>query len=208
MYNRIRTHEPWLLPYVPQDGDVAIDVGAATGTWTLDLAARFDLVMAIEPHAKQFMELQKRLALEADEESYISTFNYAISNQRSRRPMRLTEDPEKSSFFERDEIDAVSGETTEVFFVETTTLDAVIRDTQLEGHGIDFVKVDTEGAEVLVLEGAEQVIRDHQPTFLVEYHTVENGLDLDRFFPDYEKFELITHPHDVVGHGWFYASRK
>src|SRR5687768_3401954 len=104
MYNRIRLWEPWLVQYIPQQGDVALDVGAANGTWTLDLADRFELVMAFEPHAEAFRELRTRLASESSAEAYITTFNYAVSNQVGQRAMHLHEHPDHTSFFDEGEI--------------------------------------------------------------------------------------------------------
>jgi FkbM family methyltransferase len=51
--------------------------------------------------------------------------------------------------------------------VPTVTLDTLTRDL---GIYPDFVKVDVEGAESLVLEGARKLTLSHNPRFLVEMH--------------------------------------
>lgn len=210
MYNRIRQWEPWLLPYIPQDGDIALDVGAAKGDWALDLSERFQMVMAFEPHAQAFRDLQARIADDAHPEAYVSLFNFAIADGVGQRPMFLHEHSDHTSFFEPEQLQALqSPETGEVFMARTVTLDSVIRDTGLENHKVDFVKIDTEGAEVLVLRGAEQLIKEHHPTFLIEVHSAENKEAIPNFFmaAGYDKLEVIPHPDtNQKYHGWFYAS--
>jgi hypothetical protein len=54
-------YEEWLLPYIPEHGDTAIDVGAHLGIWTKLLAGRFNLVYSIEPNPEVIEELRKSL---------------------------------------------------------------------------------------------------------------------------------------------------
>ncbi len=49
-------------------------------------------------------------------------------------------------------------------------LDDVARDEQWDG--IDLVKIDVEGAEHLVLQGAMDTLRRHRPVLLIEVHSV------------------------------------
>jgi hypothetical protein len=48
---------------------------------------------------------------------------------------------------------------------KTTTLDAVEI-----AEGPVLVKMDTEGAEHIILRGAKEFVRNYRPTFLIEYH--------------------------------------
>jgi hypothetical protein len=53
--------------------------------------------------------------------------------------------------------------------VRTTTLDRYCREN---GIKVDGLKVDVEGAEAMVVEGARQVIETHSPWMLLEFHGV------------------------------------
>lgn len=43
-------------------------------------------------------------------------------------------------------------------------------DDTLGGRKIDFIKIDVEGAELLALQGAEQILRKSRPTMMVEFN--------------------------------------
>jgi hypothetical protein len=54
------------------------------------------------------------------------------------------------------------------FDVAATSLDAYFADAPL-----DFVKLDVEGAEAVVLRGMRRLLRESKPTLAVEFHTPE-----------------------------------
>jgi 2-polyprenyl-3-methyl-5-hydroxy-6-metoxy-1,4-benzoquinol methylase len=57
-YARVARHEAWLLPYLPPDGRIALDVGANVGQFSLDLAERFDQVHAFELNPQALDQLR------------------------------------------------------------------------------------------------------------------------------------------------------
>ncbi len=54
------------------------------------------------------------------------------------------------------------------FQVECRTLDAIAE--QQNGLSVDFMKIDTEGCEWFVLQGAKKLIREQMPSILLEYY--------------------------------------
>jgi hypothetical protein len=60
---------------------------------------------------------------------------------------------------------------------------------------VDLIKIDTEGAEVEVLKGAESILENDQPLVIVEIHTEENALAVWRLMvrAGYE-LERVNHP--------------
>ena len=60
---------------------------------------------------------------------------------------------------------AFSKETTKAIKVKTIRLDGFVSEQKLKP---DFIKIDVEGAELQVLQGAEACLREHKPKLLVE----------------------------------------
>jgi FkbM family methyltransferase len=56
--------------------------------------------------------------------------------------------------------------------VQTSTLDKYVEDF---GYKPDLIKIDVEGAETLVLDGAMRVLKKFKPVFLIELHSILNG---------------------------------
>jgi FkbM family methyltransferase len=135
----------------------AVDVGANAGVWAKRLRNRFHRVIAIEPNPVLAAMLKKQLPVEVH--------NVAASNRGGMAtlwiPLRgaatisgwASLDPENCS--DRTSLTRVE--------VRTTTLDQL-----LEGVFPSFVKVDVEGHEVAVLEGAVRTLTVARPLVLCE----------------------------------------
>lgn len=208
MFNRIRQWEPWLLPYIPQSGDIAIDVGAAQGKWALDLSERFNFVMAIEPNPISFKVLEEAVG-RAHPTARITIIHGAVAHANGAKAIHLFEEPDHTSFFKEGQgVEAWrSKDLDQMFMARTFTLDTLVLEDEHFMGEVDFVKVDTEGAENLVLTGAPDMVSKAKPTWLVEYHSADNLwfcknlLDVAGY-----KTQIIAHPNmDVKGHGWISA---
>lgn len=207
MYNRIRRWEPWLVPFLPQHGSIAIDVGAAQGTWTLDLSERFKTVLAFEPHPKSYRELQQRVHNEAPQESFILTHNAAVGDTPGMMTLNLFESPDHTSMSK--ELEAWRSEDLDTEIrVRAHTLDEIIFSAEWASDVVDFVKVDTEGAEELVMIGGARIAEEFRPVWLIEYHSNENLHKCQHLFEHWRyKTHIIPHPNMAVeGHGWIHAT--
>lgn len=76
----------------------------------------------------------------------------------------------------------------------------------------DFVLVDTEGHEWLILQGAGRLLNDVRPGFLIEFHTPESHDNIRRVLDGHGYWsETIRHPHYPrhtlmwYQHGWIRA---
>jgi len=75
---------------------------------------------------------------------------------------------------------------------------------------VDFVKIDTEGAEADILAGAEWTIVAHRPRLLVEIHNLDNLEACRRLLRSHGyQVEHVPHPHPGVhrGHCWLSAGQ-
>lgn len=78
----------------------------------------------------------------------------------------------------------------------TRQVPGITVDTLTESHGPpDLLKIDTEGHELLVLQGAAKTLESH-PDLLVEIHSRRNGLDCREFLSGhgYEDLDVLAHP--------------
>lgn len=135
-----------------------IDVGAHNGHILREIikAAPEGQHLAFEPIPRLFQMIKKKYGRRAQ------LYNYALSDAPGTAEFTYyTRRPAVSGFKERHHL----GETqSEQIKVETRRLDDVVP----ANLPIDLVKIDVEGAELLVLRGAMETLRKHQPIVLFE----------------------------------------
>jgi FkbM family methyltransferase len=127
----------------------AIDVGAHVGSWTRQMAQKFDDVIAFEPHPENFKCLQENTrGLD------ITRMNAALGNEEGECDMVQHND--NSGCWR-----VVRGAG-----VKVVRLDA------FRFKGVDLIKIDVEGFEGAVIQGATRTINECAPTIVFE----DNGL--------------------------------
>lgn len=132
---------------------VVVDVGANIGYYTLLAARRVKKVYAIEPDKKCF-EILKKNVVENNLKNVV-LINKAASNKK------------ENKFLERDKENQgnskISSENGEI--ITADTLDNILKNEQK----IEVIKIDTQGWETQVIEGAKKTIKKHRPTMFLEY---------------------------------------
>ena len=165
-----------------RDGDVVVDCGAHAGLYsTLSAAILHNkgTVIAIEPHPTTATLLSRNL--HSCNATCAIVVEAALSSSEGTASL-YPGGPTKSAYSSMFPIETgVSG-----FQVRTTTVDSVCEEQRLER--IDFLKVDAEGSELQVLEGASRTIRKQQlPVVMVEFteaNLVRAGLDTKKLFEE------------------------
>ena len=160
---RVEQAEPWLYPYVPAAGDLALDVGASYGAWSEMLMLRFGEVWAIEPHPEAAKELRRLDGLRVIE--------CAASRREGPLTLNLYAHSWHASLAEHDR-DALPARGAPVgeCAVRGMPIDDLVRDRQ-----VDFVKIDVEGWEAAALEGADKTLRQSRPTLIIEVHWADRS---------------------------------
>jgi len=129
-------------------GDLFIDVGASAGVYTIFAIERGASVIAFEPNAKAAVLFRENMKLN----NYSPEFHeIALSDRQGAIDMTFDLDVANHLMFVPDE------RTRDVRKVPTRTLDQVIGHRQVAG-----VKIDTEGAERLVLMGATGALTEQR----------------------------------------------
>jgi FkbM family methyltransferase len=160
---------------------VFFDVGSNKGEYTY-IAEKFLLkenIHAFEPNPNLYFKLKHIF-----KKSKIN--NFALSNINGEADLKVP-------FLNNIEDDSLGtlninakekNETHAKFFkIKTQTLDRYCFNQNV--HRIDCIKIDVEGLELLVLEGAKQSIKVHQPILIIEiekrHHENRSVLDISEF---------------------------
>jgi FkbM family methyltransferase len=158
----LRTLEPELVYFdkiCPQAHGNAIDIGAHRGCWTFALAQRFEKVYAFEPNPALLDDL---LDYRSDK---IEVFNVALSNVEGDGVLHLPFDKKGKQLTYWSTLC-----TRQLPFVDRW-LDLPIKTARLDSFAIEnvsFIKIDVEGHEIDVLNGAAETIKRCLPTMVIE----------------------------------------
>jgi FkbM family methyltransferase len=174
--------------------DVALDVGAHVGIWSMRLAEKFKRVYAFEPVPKHIECWKQNVTNFTNEhiewENFCTLNTVALGDENGTATIQVpkTTNSGMASLVQLDKTPTPGWENFDNFprmKIETRTLDSY------EFDQVDFIKIDVEWFELNVLQGAENTIRKHKPIMYIEisdskvYNFMEN-LNLDyRIF--YEK---------------------
>ena len=173
------TYEPEtskIVEEVVKEGDVAVDVGASIGLFTMLLAKQVGAkgkVYSIEPTSNQFPYLQENIKLNGYQDRVIAINKAAYDKVAGNESFKINLGQE--------------GE------VEAVVLDDILPEK------VDFIKIDVDGAEPHVLKGLIKTIeRNPQLKMVIEYYPeyIKNlGNDpkemidiLDKYF-DYKRID-------------------
>jgi FkbM family methyltransferase len=155
-----------LLSKFIEPGMVAVDAGANDGLYTLFLARRVGetgTVLAFEPSQREFSRLQSNIELNRLEN--VRLFSAALSNQDGEAQLRIAgyehEGQNTLGDFVYEGIETLRTER-----VQTLRLDSAVAEAGLAR--LDFLKIDVEGGETRLLQGAQTVFRDLRPVILFE----------------------------------------
>jgi len=139
------------------EGMTVFDIDANVGYYTLLIAQKvgsIGKVYAFEPIPETFARLQENIALNGF--TNIVTIPAAVTDKDG--IVRMSVEDLTSSLFRASLTNSIE--------VPAISLDSFVRQHRIEG--VDAIKMDVEGAELLVLRGADQVIRRYKPIIMTE----------------------------------------
>lgn len=171
MFNHIIVQDLYGLGRMKKDSTV-IDVGANIGLFSVFSAGRAKKVYAFEPTHGNFSILEKNIK-DTKLGKKIIPIQKAVGEREGRVTINYVKQAPGASYIEgaeRDRVETyVKGLRKIPEDVEMTTLDSFVRK---QGIRVDFLKIDAEGYEPKVLEGARQILQEQEPTIAVSvYHS-------------------------------------
>jgi FkbM family methyltransferase len=166
-----------LIPRFVAPGSVAVDVGANVGLYAAIMARHAGRVLAFEPHPECASHL-RALKLARCE-----VIEAAVSDQDGHATLRIPYETgaEVHALATLAESNDLGGEAVRAVTVATIRLDAALGDCLRPGEAISFVKIDVEGHERAVIEGAAATIAQHRPVLLIEVEA-RHGSDIESLF--------------------------
>ncbi|NHN58563.1 MULTISPECIES: FkbM family methyltransferase [Halorussus] len=151
-------------------GDVLYDVGANIGNYTLVAAIADREVVSFEPDPEMFCRLQKNIGI--NDTNLVTAYNIGLANKETTLTFYQSSHQGRGSFnkfnatYDNSHIVGTQD-------VDVTMLDRIIESDSLPSP--NHLKVDVEGFEKEVLQGASQTIEKYRPTLYIEPHeTAEN----------------------------------
>lgn len=144
-----------VIPYLPKNF-IGIDIGAHIGAWGILLQDHCNRFYSFEPNIECYKVLEKN----AESHSCIKPTNLAIWNKKTELNS-FTENPLSYQAHTYDYLpDKCSSFSIKI---KADKLDNLINEK------IDFIKIDAEGSEVQILEGAVDLLTKYKPILLVEF---------------------------------------
>jgi len=187
MWRLIRKHlkrgeaELKLLPELVPAGKIAIDIGANKGVHTHLLSKIAPVVHAFEPNPKAFYVLKRALPRN------VMAHFVALSDRNGHAELLI---PMRKGGFSNQHGSLNPRKKTQdhgVVRVECRRLDSY------GFTNVGFIKIDVEGFEKAVLEGAADTIRREQPTLMIELEERHTGEPIEDLITFVEGFGLTAH---------------
>ena len=172
------------LTQLVRPGSVAIDIGANKGLYSWLLSGMAAEVKAFEPNPKMHAILSRCVP------DNVQTYDVALSNGSGETDLILPVHRNGRFSNQGGTLQVaknLSGKPTYKWPVRQERLDA------FNFTDVSFIKIDVEGFELEVIEGARDTIRRERPTLLMEIDPNQNGLSLREAILRVENYGYKTH---------------
>ncbi len=200
------TGEKKFVKLIGREINFSIDIGANVGKYTkLLLTETNSEVIAFEPLPKAFEELKE---IEKKFSPRLRIYNIGIGSKNSNLELNYSsEKSEKASFIEDlDKLSFVDSKNNKKIIVEVMTLDSFFKkyDQTYREKEIDFLKIDTEGFELEVLNGASETLINKKPKFIqieFNWHQLFREQTIYKFskiLSNYEVFKILPFGDSLI----------
>lgn len=183
---------PKLLRTLCREGDVVMDIGANLGEWTVPMARHVGAtgrVITVEPIPRMAQAIRKTCRI--NRLPQVTLVEAALSDSNGQASFTINStNSGNSSLGERQGIG-------EQIIVQTYTLDTLI-DSLGNVERLDFIKIDVEGFEHVVICGGLKTLRKYRPAVVLETG-YEGETERDRMRGCFESLDYEVVGIDVDG---------
>ena len=149
-----------LLPFLCNNQKISLDIGAAIGVYTVNMSTYSKSVIAFEPIPKNIETIQRMISATKVNASIESL---ALSNKSGFSTMKMIDGDSGLSTIEG----ANNFSTSPI--KENQSLNVVTKKLDdFNYSNIGFIKLDVEGHEISVIEGAIKTLKNNHPNLLIE----------------------------------------
>jgi FkbM family methyltransferase len=156
-------HKQKIFERMVKENSVVYDIGAHVGFYTLlasVLVGKNGKVYAFEPNPRNLNYLKKHLSI--NKVTNVEVVECAVSDKDGQCSFDIDK---------RHDLGHISE--TGSFIVKTHSLDSLVFSNQILPP--DFIKIDVEGAEFQVLNGARRILKEFAPVLIMDIHSEEIG---------------------------------
>jgi FkbM family methyltransferase len=174
--SNFRTGESYVVKFIKESSPrICLDIGANKGFYSESILSNTNaIVYAFEPNPNIFHILNNSLKKYGDR---FKAFNIALGSIRKNQNLYFGSDTSDKFYSEYGtlsesamDIDYCKDNNTNQVSVEVNTLDNLLHEYPIL-RKVDFIKIDTEGFEHDVIEGAKDFIKTVKPKFIqIEYN--------------------------------------
>ena len=200
------TGEKRFIKLIGKEINFSIDIGANVGKYTkLLLTETNSEVIAFEPLPKAFEELKE---IKKNFSSRFNVYNIGIGNRNSNLELNYSaEKSELASFIaDLDKLSFIDSKNNKKIIVEVMTLDSFFKkyEQTYKGKEIDLLKIDTEGFELEVLNGASETLINKKPKFIqieFNWHQLFREQTIYKFskiLSNYEVFKILPFGNSLI----------
>jgi FkbM family methyltransferase len=158
-------------PRLVEPGTVMVDVGAYNGIYAIASAMMGAKVIAFEPHPANFARMKANASLNSVR---IEMVKAALSDREGTTSLYMKHSEDRMS--DLGSLELMPSIDAHGITVQTQRLD-IIKFTARVG----LIKIDVEGHEMPVLNGAAQTIFDYHPNVVIEVLSEQAAADVSRF---------------------------
>ena len=175
---RVVEPELTLLKHFINHGDCCLDVGANIGHYTFmfEKLAGSENVYAFEPILNNYIHLNGLF-----KNCHIHQIALSDENKMKKFKIPIIND---IVFDTRGKLDIDIVESNEngfrTFDVKCETMDSFVKNKKL--NKVDFIKIDVEGHELKVLEGAIKTLKQFKPSMMIEIEQRHHKINIDYIF--------------------------
>ena len=170
LYRRFKECELKILPLLCDQSKVSIDVGASDGLYLAPMRKCSKHCIAFEPRSVAKKDLDYLFRKCAN----VTIEEVALSNYTGEAKLQIFKDDEGRSTIEK-ENDLTSEGSVEIVDVPVIKLDDYIFQEE-----VGFIKIDVEGHEENVLQGALSMLKKFHPNILIEIEERHNKRSFNR----------------------------
>ena len=177
-----KIHEPLNTKFLSeqlQEGMICLDIGANLGYFTFLESLKIGKtgrVISVEPAPSTFELFEKNIKLQKHQN--ISSYNFAFSDKESTVDFFISNSSNWSRIIA--EKDTYHGDKGDIIKIKCRTIDNFIKELELKK--LDLIRVDLEGYEFEIFEGAQKTLSELKPMLQIEVHRDFMGIKKSLIF--------------------------